>query len=147
MAEIPVEAKLQVFLIDTANTGASYDLVVCLTDNSFERAANVIDASSKCGTVKMNGVKERTIQLSGIIMKTPDAGHLTEGDLNNIFEADTKFAWLFGPEDPDADDRYYTGENAIISNLTYTAPKEGPATFSATVQLNGVPVLHEGSDS
>lgn len=145
MATNPVEAKDQVFLIDTGNTGASYDLVVCLTDSSLERTANVIDASSKCGTVKMNGVKERTIQISGIIMKTLGANEITEGTLNDIFEADTKFAWLFGPEDPGDDDIYYTGINAILSNLTYTAPKEGPATFSGTVQLNGVPVKHEGS--
>ena len=141
----PVEGKLQVVLLDTANTGASYDLVVCLTSNSFERSANVIDASSKCGTYKLNGVKERTIQLEGIIQKSPDAGTLTEGDLNDIFENDTKVAWLFGPENPGPDDIYYTGINAIISNITYTAPQDGAATFSATMQLNGVPVKGEGS--
>lgn len=145
MAMQPVEGKLQVVLLDTANTGASYDLVVCLTSNSFERSANVIDASSKCGTYKLNGVKERTIQLEGIIQKSPDAGTLTEGDLNDIFENDTKVAWLFGPENPGADDIYYTGINAIISNITYTAPQDGAATFSATMQLNGVPVKGEGS--
>lgn len=145
MAQTPVEGKNVLFLIDTANTGASYDLVVCLTSNSYERTANVIDASSKCGTYKLNGLKDRTIQLEGIIMKAPDAGKLTEGELNNIFENDTQFAWLFGPENPGVDDIYYTGVDAIISNLTYAAPQDGAATFSATVQLNGVPVQGEGS--
>ena len=56
MAQRTAEGKNLVLLIDTLNTGASYDLVVCLTSNSFARTANVIDASSKCGTEKLNGV-------------------------------------------------------------------------------------------
>jgi hypothetical protein len=145
MAITPIEGKRYVILIDTANTGSSYDLVVCLTSNSFERSANVIDASSKCGTAKLNGVKERTIQLEGNVQKAPDAGQITEGDLNDIFENDTKVAWLFGPENPEAGEVYYTGVDAIVSNLTLTAPQDGALTFSGTMQLNGVPVKHEGS--
>lgn len=133
------------FLIDTANTGATYDLVVCLTAGSFERSANVIDASSKCGTAKLNGVKERTIQIEGNVQKAPDAGTITEGDLNDIFENDTEIAWLFGPEAPELGETYYTGVDAIISNIALNAPQDGPLTFSATVQLNGVPVKGEGS--
>lgn len=145
MAIRPIEGKRYVFLIDTANTGASYDLVVCLNENSFERSANVIDASSKCGTAKLNGVKERTIQISGNVQKAPDAGTITEGDLNDIFENDTEIAWLFGPEAPDLGESYYTGVDAIISNVALQAPKDGALTFSATVQLNGVPARGEGS--
>lgn len=145
MAAIPVEGKNIVMLIDTTNVGTDYDLIVCQTGGSFERTANVNDASSKCGTYKLNGVKDRTIQIDGIIMKTPDAGTLTEGDLNDIFEGDTPVAWLWGPQVGDGDDVWYTGVGAIISGVTYTAPQDGAATFSATFQLNGVPVKHEGS--
>lgn len=147
MAQSPVEGKLIVLLLDTANTGASYDLVVCQTGGSFERTSNVIDANSKCGTAKLIGVKDRTIQIDGIIMKDPDLGNITEGELNNIFEGDTKVAWLWGPASPGDGDIYYTGVDALISSVTYTAPLDGAATFSATFQLNGVPVQHEGSGS
>jgi hypothetical protein len=52
---------------------------------------------------------------------------------------------LWGAEDPGINDIYYTGVDAILSGVTYTAPQDGAATFSATFQLNGVPVKHEGS--
>lgn len=145
MAAIPVEGKNIVMMLDTTNVGTTYDLIVCQTGGSFERTANVIDASSKCGTYKLNGIKDRTIQIDGIIMKSPDAGTLTEGDLNTIFENDTAVAWLWGVETGTAQDVWYTGTGAIISGVTYTAPQDGAATFSATFQLNGVPVMHEGS--
>lgn len=140
MAQRTVEGKNLLLLIDTANTGASYDLVVCLTSNSFTRTANVIDASSKCGTEKLNGVKDRTIALEGTLQFDPTVGKVSEGDLNDIFENNTKVAWLFGPETPVAGDQYYTGVGAILSDLTLDAPNDGAATFTGTLQLNGVPV-------
>lgn len=145
MANIPVEGKNIVFMLDSTNVGTSYDLVVCLNENSFERTANVIDASSKCGTHKFNGTKDRTINISGNVVFTPDANCLSEAALNDLFENDTPFAWLFGPEDPGVGEDYYTGTGAIISSLSLSAPKDGAATFSATIQLNGVPTREEGS--
>ncbi len=145
MPQIPIEGKTIVMQIDITNVGSSYDLIVCQTGGSFERTANIIDANSKCGPFKLNGLKDRTIQIEGLIMKDPDAGNLTEGDLNDIFEGDTKVAWMWGAVNPGPNDIYYTGSNAIISGVTYTAPQDGAATFSATFQLNGVPVRGEGS--
>jgi predicted secreted protein len=140
MAQRTAEGKNLVLLIDTLNTGSSYDLVVCLTSNSFARTANVIDASSKCGTEKINGVKDRTIALEGTVQFDPSVGKLSEGDLNDIFENDTRVAWLFGPETPVAGDYYYTGTDALLSDLTLDAPNDGAATFTGTLQLSGVPV-------
>lgn len=145
MANIPVEGKKILFMLDSTNTGVSYDLVVCENDNTFSRSANVVDGSSKCGTYKFNGVKDRTITVSGNVVFAPDANCLSEADLNDLFENDTPFAWLRGPENPEPDDDFYTGTDAIISSLETTAPKDGAATFTATIQLNGVPVRHEGS--
>lgn len=138
MAETPYEGKKYVFLIDPTN-GTTYGLVVCLNENSFSRSAGVIDASSKCGTHKFNGVKDRTIEISGNVTMTPNVTHYSEADLHTLFENDTPFGWAFGPETPVTDDVRYTGTGAIISNLSIAAPKEGALTFSATVQLNGVP--------
>lgn len=132
-------------MLDSTNVGIDFDLIVCQTGGSFTRTANVIDASSKCGTYKLNGIKERTIDIDGIIMKAPDAGTLTEGELNNIFEDDTRVAWLWGAQDPGPDDIFYTGTDAILSNIVASAPQDGAATFTATFQLQGVPVQHEGS--
>lgn len=138
MANNPIEGKRVVFGIDPAN-GTAYDTVVCLTGNSYSRAANVIDASSKCGTKKLNGVKDRTIQIEGILDISPAAGTMSEETLNSLFENDTKFGWFFGPETATAGEITYTGTDAIISNLELSAPQDGATTFSATIQLSGVP--------
>lgn len=144
MADTPYEGKKYVVLIDPAN-GNNYGLLVCLTENSFNRTANTIDASSKCGTHKFNGVKDRTIDISGNMVMTPDSGHYSEYDLNTLFENDTPVGWLFGPETPEAGDKFYTGVDAILSSVSISAPNEGAVTFSATMQLNGVPTAHEQS--
>lgn len=139
MAQRIVNGKDMIFMIDPAN-GSYYDLVVCLTSNSYERSSAVIEASSKCGTRQLPGTKTRTIQIEGEVEFESGAGRMSEADLNTLFENDTPFGWLFGPETPIAGDVYYTGVDAILSNLTISAPTDGAATFSGTVQLNGVPV-------
>mgnify|MGYP006921314912 CR=1 FL=1 len=146
MANIPVNGKLWVFGIDLTNTGTNYDTIVCLTENSFERSANVIDASSKCGTYKLNGIKERTITIAGNVIFNPDANNVSEGVLNDAFENDTPFAWFFGPEAPESGQDTYTGVGALLSELSMTAGNDAALTFTGTVQLNGVPVrTTEGS--
>lgn len=138
MANDTLEGKRIVFLIDPAN-GSSYDLVVCLTNNTYTRAANVIDASSKCGTKKLNGTKDRTIQIEGIVEINSGAGRVSEADLNSYFENDTKIGWAMGPETAVSGEVTYSGTDAVISNLELSAPVDGAATFSATIQLSGVP--------
>lgn len=142
--KIPVEGKRLLFLIDLAN-GVAYDKVVCLTTASMTLAANVITSASRCGTVKYNGDKNRTIQLDGFIVFSPVAGTQSSADLITAFENNTRFGWLFGPDPQISDDEWYTGVDALISNVQIGAPNEGAATFSATVELTGVPVFHQES--
>lgn len=146
MANIPVNGKRWVFGIDLTNEGVNYDTIVCLTNNTYERTASVIDANSKCGTFKLIGPKDRTITLDGNVIFNPDADNVSEGVLNDAFENDTPFAWFFGPETPLPGEDTYTGTDALISALTMTAPNDGVLTFNGTVQINGVPVrTTEGS--
>lgn len=132
------------FLIDLTNA-EDYGLVVCLTNSSMALTANVIDASSKCGTFKFNGIKDRTIQIEGNVIFNPLTPAHSAAAIVAAFENDTPFGWLFGPEAPVPFDEFYTGVDAIFSDVTLTAPQEGAYTFSATVQLNGIPVFHEES--
>ncbi len=144
--ERPIEGKNLMFFIDPAN-GTDYDLVICLTSQSFTRAANVIDATSKCGTRKLNGTKDRTIELEGQVMYSPDADRFSEGELNDLFEADTPVGWKWAQAEPEAGDDIYSGIDGLISNLVISAPLDGVTTFTATLQLTGVPThtVFEGS--
>ena len=142
---VPVEGKRIVFLIDLDN-GDDYELVVCLEAANMALAANVITSASRCGVTKYNGDKDRTVDINGFIVFSPAAPAHSAGDIVAAFENDTRFGWLFGPETPVTDDEYYTGVDAIFSNVQLGAPQEGAATFSATVQLGGAPEHHvEGS--
>ena len=145
MAQRLVEGKNIVFMIDPAN-GEAYDLVVCLTNNSYERTSATIDASTKCGDRQLAGTKTRTIQIEGEIEVESASGRMSEAELNTLFENDTRFGWLFGPETPVTGDVFYTGIDALITSLTFGAPLEGSATFSGTIALSGTPTMHiEGS--
>lgn len=138
--DTPYEGKKYLFFIDSSNTnGGPYDLVVCLTSNTYTRAANVIDASSKCGTYKFNGDKARTIAIAGQVIFVPGANKISEAELNTLFENDTPFSWRMGPETPVEGDVSYEGVNAIVSDLAIDAPKDGALGFTATIQVNGVP--------
>ena len=98
--ERPIEGKNLMFFIDPAN-GTNYELAICLTSQSYTRAANVIDATSKCGTRKLNGTKDRTIALEGQVMYDPDSGRISEGALNSYFESDTPVGWKWAKAIPD----------------------------------------------
>lgn len=138
--ETPYEGKKYLFFIDTTNTpGGPYEMVVCLTSNTYTRAANVVDASSKCGTFKFNGDKDRTIEIAGQVIFLPGTGNISEAELNTLFENDAKFSWRMGPETPVEGDVSYEGINSIVSNLAIDAPKDGALSFTATIQVNGVP--------
>jgi len=145
MAEREIAGKNLLFFIDPAN-GTNYSLVVCLTSQSYTRTANVIDATTKCGTKKLNGTKDRTIEIEGQVIYAPDAGRISEGDLDDIFEDDTPIGWKFGQAVPEEGDVIYSGLDGVISNLAITAPLEGITTFTATVQLSGVPTKVVYSD-
>lgn len=145
MATEPVEGKRLVFLVDPDN-GTEYGALICLTEASYTAAANVISAASRCGTTKYNGDKDRTFDISGFYVFDPTDPAISAGGVFDMFEADTRFGYLFGPETPVDDEEYFTGINALFSNITIGAPQEGAATFTATVQIGEAPVRHvEGS--
>lgn len=144
--ERPIEGKNLMLFIDPTN-GANYSLIVCLTSQSYNRAANVINADSKCGSRKLNGTKDRTIELEGQVMYSPDSGRVSEGVLNGLFENDTPVGWKWAQAVPEDGDEIYSGIDAVISNLVMTAPLENVTTFTATMQITGVPIftIFEGS--
>lgn len=129
--------EILVFL-DPAGGTAFGKLIVCLNSNSFNRSASVIDATSKCGTKKLNGEKERSLEIEGNIVYIPGTDAISEGDLNDLFEDDQEVGWKWARAIPEDGDDIYTGVG-IISKLTASAPKDGVATFSATIEINGVP--------
>lgn len=141
MATEPIEGKKLVILVDFAN-GTTYGELICLTEATMQLAANVITAASRCGTTKFNGDKDRTIDINGLWVFNPESPKQSAGAVVDAFENDTRVGWLFGPETPGSGDEWFTGVDAIFSNVTIGAPQEGAATFTATMQLGNAPEHH-----
>ena len=67
MAERKVAGDDVLLFIDPAG-GTTYELVVCLTSNSFKIANAIIDAKSKCGPDNLPGVQTFEVTFEGQII-------------------------------------------------------------------------------
>lgn len=137
MAERQVTGKNVLLFLDPAG-GTSYKLIVCLTENSYERTKTVVEATTKCGTNTLPGTISRTVNFSGQVVVDPDTGRISEADLDDYFEDDTVVGWKMGPAVPVADDVTYSGVG-YISDLSATYGTNDAATFSASLKVNGTP--------
>ena len=136
MADRLVNGKDILFFIDPAG-GTDYQLIVCLTSNSLNRATSVIDSASKCGPASTAGPTTVSIDLAGQVVVEPDTDHLAEADLNDLLFDDTVVGWKMGPAVPVTGDVSYSG-TGFLSSLNATYDMNG-ATFSGTFQPSGRP--------
>jgi predicted secreted protein len=118
--------------------GTSYSEIVCLTNSSYARSLNVIDASSKCGDDFLPGDKTRTLSVEGQVVYGNAAGTLAETDLDDLFEDDTTVGWKLAKAAPVAGDVSYAG-TGFLTRLDASYPNKEASTFSAEMQIVGVP--------
>jgi hypothetical protein len=136
MAERKVEANDVVIMIDITG-GTSYDLVVCLEDQTFPRSRSEIDAKSKCGPDKKLGVLEAgPLDFSGQIIITPDTDRVSIAALDLAIKNNTTVGWKWGKALPVIGDISYTGTGAL-SKLDESASTDDVAKFSASLTIFG----------
>jgi hypothetical protein len=135
MAERKLTGGDVLFSIDIAG-GTSYDLVICLTSQSYSRTTDEIDAATKCGPDTQPGKQKQSISFDGQIMLSPNANRMSMSDLHDAWEDKTEFTWKYGVASPTTGDITYTG-TGFLSKLDETADIDNPSTFSATVGILG----------
>lgn len=137
MAERKIDGADVLLFIDPAG-GTAYDLIVCLTANSFNAALNEIDSKTKCGADKAPGTPSFEVSFEGQIIYSPDTDRVSTGSLYTLLTGKTTVGWKMGKATPVTGDIVYSG-TAFISKLDQTFPEEGRATFSGALGIYGTP--------
>jgi len=116
---------------------SEYTSVGNLTEQSYERSRNMIDVSdadSGDDSDFLPGRRSRTITLEGYYQPDEQAG---QEILHDSLEADDdKLYWIISSST--TGDKEIHGR-AYVSAINFSAPDEGAATFSATLQVVGKP--------
>lgn len=145
MAEVKINGKERFLFLDLTG-GTNYSLVVCLTANSYNRASSTIDASSYCGPDTRQGAQTITIDFTGQVMYNPDAGHISEGDLNDAWQTDQTVGWKLSRAIPENGDTIYEGKGSILS-LSDSGDLNSMLSFTASIGVSGIPSRDEYGDS
>ena len=127
--------KDNILMLDPAG-GTSFQTILCLTENSFKIANEIIDAKSKCGPDNLPGTQSFEISCSGMAMVDGDATQQDIAELYTLAANVTTVGWKMGKVTPASKDVTWTG-TGFISNLDITAPQDGPVTFSLTLGVYG----------
>ncbi len=136
MAEHKLAGDLVLLLIDPAG-GTSYDTVVCGTGLSITGEANIIDATSKCGSDVIAGIPPpATIEFEGQQLFDPASGKISGADIFDLFQNQTIIGWKVAPDTPATGDPIKSGK-AIISSLGEDYALGSPSTFSITLTVKG----------
>jgi len=135
MAERKLSGDDYLLFIDPAG-GASYELIVCLTEQQFNRATTEIDAKSKCGPDKLPGTQTIELTFSGQVMLDPSGSTLSEADLHGLWSSSSTIGWKLGVASPTIGDVSYSG-TGFISKLDSSYGMDNPATFSGSIGVYG----------
>lgn len=141
MAERKVSGTDVLLMIDPAG-GTTYELVVCLTSNSFKIANAIIDANTKCGADNLPGVQSFEVAFEGQVIYSPAALRLGIYDLLTVAKNKTTIGWKMSTATPVTGDVVVTG-TAFIANVDTAYGDEAPGTFNATLGIYGTPTITE----
>lgn len=138
MAERKVVGTDVLLFLDLAG-GTAYDLVVCLTNNTYNATVQEIDAKSKCGPDKLPGTVSFEASFEGQIIIDPAPDRVGIAALYTALTGKTTVGWKIGKVTPVTGDTTYTG-TAFISKLDQSFGEDAPSTFSASLGIYGSPV-------
>lgn len=139
MAARKMVGKDNVLLIDPVG-GVTYQTVLCLTENSFEIANDIIDAKTKCGADNIPGAQSFVVSCAGQLMVDGGATELDAAELYGLASAVTTIGWKIGKVTPASKDVSWAG-TGFLANLKMSFPQDGPATFTCDLGIYGTPTI------
>lgn len=125
-----------VFLFIDPLGGEDYSTVICLTSQTFNRSTEIIDAKSKCGPDTLPGAQTVQLTFEGQIMLDPDAGNISEDDLDDLWKNKTTIGWKLSEISPTEGSIVYSG-TGFIARLDDTYSSGSPSTFSGEIGVYG----------
>ena len=137
MAERKVSGNDVLLFLDLSG-GTSYDLVVCLEQNSLNAATQIIDAKSKCGPDNLPGEQTFQVAFAGQVIYSPGVDRIGSALLFTALIDKTTVGWKMGRTSPVTGDVTYTG-TAFVAKLDQTFSGSEPAKFSVELGIYGTP--------
>lgn len=117
------------------NTGTAlapvWKTAVCITTNGLSSSDNNIDAGSKCGAEIIPGLITWTSSFEGYAEKAPTTGQISIAILIGYAIDQTVRSWRM----INADESYYRGFDAILSNYKEQADYNTVVTFTADLNV------------
>lgn len=141
MANTKTKSNEVLLFIDPAGS-TSYKLIVCLEENSYQVAANEIDANSKCGPDTLIGTIDTTLSFSGIVIKDPGVTEVNDYDLEVVLRAASIVGWKFGKATPTTGDVVRSGTGVFLS-LEVSAGLDDSLKFSGEMKATGTVTIVE----
>ncbi|WP_343692764.1 hypothetical protein [Chitinophaga sp.] len=124
-------------------SGATFVLLVCETDDTFDRSRDSIDAASKCDPGKKVPNPTITYEVTGSaqVLLSDGEGFTTkasEAEVDALFRNMTVFDWKLGPlsGNPVPGDVTYSG-SGFFSKLSTSYPTAEVAKFDFTITGTG----------
>jgi hypothetical protein len=115
-----------------------------LEDNSYNVAANEIDANSKCGPDTAIGIIDTTLSLTGQVITDPTGSQVTDFDIETVLRNATVIGWKFGKANPGEGDTVRSG-TGVFTSLEVTAPQNDITKFTAELKATGTVTVVQGS--
>lgn len=117
------------------NTGTAlvpvWKTAVCVTTNGLTSSSDDIDASSKCGAEIIPGLLTWTASFEGFAEKAPTTGQISLAIVIGYAMDQTVRSWRM----VSADETYYRGFDAILSNYAEQLDYNTVVTFSADLNI------------
>lgn len=135
MAEHPVSGTDVLLFIGT--DGITYSKIICLTTNGITRATAEVDAASKCGPYTLPGAQTNGVSFEGNIIADPDAGTVSNDDLDDWWRNKTTIHWKMGKTVPIDGDITYFG-TGFIAQLDESYANNAAGTFTGTIGVYGL---------
>ena len=141
MAERKVPGNDVFMFIDPAG-GTAYELIVCLTSNSFGIQNAIIDAKSKCGADTLPGTQSFSVSFEGQVIYEPGASRQGIYDLLTLAKNQTTVGWKISTATPVTGDVVIAG-TGFLGSVETVYGDEAPSTFTAELGVYGTPTITE----
>lgn len=114
-----------------------WNLVVCITEQDLDLAAEEIDAASKCGPDILAGQLTSTSNFTGYHDAAPDTpGAVSTNDLIEVVQSKAVRQWRLITLG-DAGATYYRGFSGRMTAFNEASNSNSPLTYTATIGISG----------
>lgn len=117
----------------STDDGATWDAIICLTQNGVSSSDSSTETQTKCGTIVAAGSGTNQFTGTGVIETAPSAGELSYMDLWALKNAGTQFLIV----EKNTDESVFTMGTGQVTDISSDASSGSTGNFSYTIKISG----------